>query len=100
MTENITWDGEHLTVRVDAAQPVRCCGGDFTMSPGGITDEHGHAVAYVHLSEHVTAFAALHVIHALHAPAVEDFAPYCPICQCPSPCETRRATTAAMEVRP
>lgn len=101
MNENILWDGEHLNVRIDPAQPIRCCGGgEITMTHDGITDGHGHAVAYVHLREHVTALAALHVIHALHAPTVEDFAPYCQVCRCPAPCETRRATRAAMEVRP
>lgn len=100
MSESIAWDGEHLDVRVDASQPLRACGGDIIMTSRGMTDEHGHAIGYVHLREHVTVFAALQLVHELHTPDPEDFTPYCPVCRCPAPCETRRLTTAAMEVWP
>ena len=101
MSESISWDGQDLRVRVDERLPFRACGHDIEMSAEGMKDEHGHAIGYVHLREHVAAFAALQIIHTLHYPDPEDFAPRCPVCSTPAPCQTRRATTAALyEVKP
>lgn len=101
MNESIRWDGQHLDVKVDGSQPLRACGTTMTHNADGLTDDNGHALAYVHLLEHVAAFAALHVIHTLHYPDPEGIVPWCPVCSTPAPCETRRATTAALyEVKP
>lgn len=100
MTESIEWDGQHLTIAVDARQPLRACGGDLTMAYDGVTDDNGHAIAHVHLREHVAAFAALQVIRVLHEPNPEGFVPWCPTCNTPAPCETYRAATAVREIRP
>lgn len=101
--ESIKWDGNHLDVRVDARNPYRACGIDgieVTYESSVLKDEHGHAIAFVHLREHVAAWAAISVIHALHQPNPEGIVPWCPTCKVPAPCETRRATTAVMQVKP
>lgn len=100
MSESFQWDGDRLTVRADARFPYRACGDEITVSHDGMTDKRGHAIGYVHLTEHIARWAAISVIHDLHQPNPEGIAPWCPTCNVPAPCETRRATTAAMEIRP
>ncbi|WP_336790397.1 hypothetical protein [Gordonia malaquae] len=100
MSESFLWDGDQLTVHADARVPYRVCGTEITFWPDKVTDEHGHAIGYVHLTQHVAVWAAINVIHDLHQPNPEGIVPWCPTCKVQSPCETRRITTAAMEIKP
>lgn len=100
MSESFSWDGERLTVDADTRHPNRVCGTDLTHTHTGMTDDRGHAVAFVHVHEHLAAVAALNVIHAMHCPNPEGIVPWCDMCSTPAPCETRRLTTAVMDVTP